>query len=94
MSEESEVVLRKSLDAIDRHQKRVSWSVAVATVLLIAGFYHLHAGRMADVRTALAAAMVILALWTSGLTLVTVLQITGATKRILRAIELAAKPRE
>ena len=93
MSEESETVLRKSLDAVDRHQKRLIWSVVFATVLLLLGFYHLHAGRMGDVRSAIAASMVILAFWTSALALVIVLQITVATKRILRAIDLTSKPR-
>ncbi len=94
MSQEDEAVLRKSLDAVDRHQRRVAWGVAVATILLIAGFFHLHAGQMADVRSAVAAAMVILAFWTAGLTLVTVLQVSAATKRILRAIDVAARPRD
>jgi hypothetical protein len=94
MADESETVLRNSLDAVDRHQKRLMWGVAGAAVLLLAGFLHLHAGRMADMRSAIAAAMMILAFWTAGLTLVTVLQITVATKRILRAIELASKRRE
>jgi hypothetical protein len=93
MSEETETVLRKSLDAVDRHQKRLMWAVVIATVFLMLGFYRLHAGRMGDVRSAIGAAMVILAFWTSGLALVIVLQITVATKRILRAIDLTSKPR-
>ena len=93
MSEETETVLRKSLDAVDRHQKRLIWSVVITTVLLMVAFYRLHAGRMGDVRTAIAAAMVVLAFWTSGLAIVIVLQITVATKRILRAIDLTSKPR-
>jgi hypothetical protein len=67
--------------------------VVIATVFLMLGFYRLHAGRMGDGRTAIGAAMVVLAFWTSGLAVVIVLQVTVATKRILRAIELASKPR-
>jgi hypothetical protein len=94
MAQETETVLRKSLDAVDRHQKRLMWGVVIATVLLLVGFYRLHAGRMGDVRTAIGASMVVVAFWTSGLTLVVVLQITVATKRILRAIDIASKPRQ
>jgi hypothetical protein len=93
MSRENETVLRQSLDAVDRHQKRLIWAVIIVTVLLTLGFYRLHAGRMGDVRTAIGAAMVVLAFWTSGLALVIVLQITVATKRILRAIDIMSKPR-
>jgi magnesium-transporting ATPase (P-type) len=93
MSEETEDVLRKSLDAVDRQRSRLIWSVVVTTLFLMSAFFWIHAGRMGDVRTAIAASIVILAFWTSGLTLVVVVQIAVATKRILRAIELTAKPR-
>jgi hypothetical protein len=93
MSEETENVLRRSLDAVDRHQKRLIGAIIVATVLLTVAFFRLHSGRMGDVRTAIAASMVVLAFWTSGLALAIVLQVTVATKRILRAIELTSKPR-
>jgi uncharacterized membrane protein len=93
MSEEAETVLRKSLDAVDRHQKRLIWAVVTLSVLLLLAFYRLHAGRMGDVRTAIGASVVVLAFWTSGLACVIVLQITVATKRILRAIDLTSKPR-
>jgi len=52
MSQENQTVLRQSLDAVDRHQKRLIGGVIVATV-----------------------------------------QITVATKRNLRAIDLMSKPR-
>lgn len=93
MSEDTETVLRKSLDAVDRHQRRLIAAVVGTTILLMVAFFRLHAGRMGDVRTAIAASMVVLAFWTSGLALVVVLQIAVATKRILRAIDLTSKPR-
>jgi len=93
MSQNNQTVLRQSLDAVDRHQKRLIGGVIVATVLLMLGFYQLHGGRMGDVRTAIGAAMVVLAFWTSSLALVIVLQISVATKRILRAIDVMSKPR-
>jgi len=93
MSQETDAVLRKSLDAVDQHQKRLIWTAgAIATVLALVAFYQLR-GQTDDVRKSIRALMFVMALWTSGWALVIVLQITVATKRILRAIDLASKPR-
>jgi hypothetical protein len=88
-----EDVLKRSLDAVDRHQKRLLWAAgALAVVLAMFAFFQLH-GRTDDVRKSIAALMFVMALWTSIWALVIVLQITVATKRILRAIDLASKSR-
>ena len=94
MSQEVNAVLQRSLDAVDRHQKRLMWAVAAALVLVLFSFYHLHHGRMNDVGDAIGASLVILCFWTAGLAFTVVLQITVATKRILRAIDLASRPRD
>jgi len=93
MAPESEEVLRKSLNAVDRQRTRLMWAVAFATMLFFAGFLWVHGGRMGDVRSAIAAAMVVLALWNAALTLLVVAQIAAAAKRILRAIELTSRSR-
>jgi hypothetical protein len=91
MSQETDATLRKSLDAVDRHQKRLIWSAgAVAMFLAILAFTQLQ-GQSSDVRKSVGASMFVMAFWTSGWSLVIVLQITVATKRILRAIELTSK---
>ena len=93
MSQETDAVLRKSLDAVDQHQKRLIWTAGViATALAGFAFYQLN-GRTDDVRKSVNALMFVMALWTSGWGLVIVLHITVATKRILRAIDLTSKPR-
>ena len=92
MTETNEEVLRRSLDAVDRHRNRLLIGVAVTAVVLIGAFIHgadaIHSG---NTNNFLHAIMVILAVWTGMLALVVVVQITVMTKRILRAIELASR---
>jgi hypothetical protein len=92
MTETNEEVLRRSLDAVDRHRIRLLLGVGVIAVVLIGAFIHgaeaVHSG---NTNNFLHAIMVILVLWTAMLALVVVVQITVMTKRILRAIELASK---
>ena len=92
MTETNEDVLRRSLDAVDRHRNRLLIGVVVTAVALIGAFIHgadaIHSG---NTNNFLHAIMVILAVWTAMLALVVVVQITVMTKRILRAIELASR---
>lgn len=92
MADNNEEVLRRSLDAVDRHRNRLLIGVVVTAALLLLAFMHgadaVHSG---NTNNFLHAIMVILAVWTTMLALVVVIQITVMTKRILRAIELASK---
>jgi hypothetical protein len=92
MIDGNEEVLRRSLDAVDRHRNRLLVAVAVTAVVLLWAFIHggeaVHSG---NTNAFLHAIMVVLAVWTTLMTLVVVIQITAMTKRILRAIELASR---
>ena len=92
MSQEMEAILRKSLDTVDRHRKRLYATVFVGAIVLMGGFYRLiEVGRTGDLRKMLALSVVVLGFWMSTLTFVIVLELTIMTKRILRAIELTSK---
>jgi hypothetical protein len=92
MTDNDEQILRRSLDAVDRTRTRLVIATVVTGVLLLAGFVHgAQAVHSHDTNLFLHAVMVILAVWTTLMTLVVVLQITAMTKRILRAIELASR---
>ncbi len=92
MTDNNEDILRRSLDAVDRTRTRLVIATVVTGVLLLLGFIHgAQAVHSHDTNLFLHAVMVILAVWTTLMTLVVVLQITAMTKRILRAIELAAR---
>jgi uncharacterized membrane protein len=92
MADNNEEVLRRSLDAVDRHRNRLLIGVVVATVLLLFAFMHgadaVHSG---NTNRLLHAVMIVLGIWMTILALVVVIQITVMTRRILRAIELASK---
>ena len=85
--------LRRSLDAVDRHRKRLMVGLALTVALLLLTF--ITGARAAAAGTGTAQAILahffMLVIWMTGLTLVVVIQITVMTKRILRAIELASK---
>jgi hypothetical protein len=93
MADTNEEVLRRSLDAVDRHRTRLLIGLAVGVALLLFGFYHasgiVHSG--ANTNAFIHAVFVLILIWTTLLALVVVIQITVMTKRILRAIELASK---
>ncbi len=92
MTESNEEVLRRSLDAVDRHRNRLLIGVAVAVGVLgiafVQGGAAVHSG---DTNRFLHAIMIVLGVWTTIMALVVVIQITVMTKRILRAIELASR---
>jgi hypothetical protein len=86
-----EEVLRRSLDAVDRHRTRLLVGLGLGVAVLLWAFYDasgvVHSGTINFIH----AIFVILLIWTTLLALVVVIQITIMTKRILRAIELASR---
>lgn len=92
MTDQNDEVLRRSLDAVDRHRSRLMIGVGAAAVLLLFTFVHvadaIHSG---NTNNFLHAVMLVLVIWTTILALVVIIQITVMTKRILRAVELASK---
>ena len=92
MSEDTGEVLRRSLDAVDRHRKRLIVGLAVTVGLLLLTFATgARAARTGSGAVqAFIAHFMMLVIWMTGLTLVVIIQITVMTKRILRAIELAS----
>ena len=94
MADNNEEVLRRSLDAVDRHRNRLLIGLAGTLALLFFVFFRGATGmRSGNSSTAQAilAHYFILIIWMTALMLVIVIQITVMTKRILRAIELASK---
>jgi hypothetical protein len=90
---ETAMLLRKSLDAVDRHRKRIYATVGVVGLITLWTFYRLiEATPTLDVRGMLRQSVVLILLWTATWALAVVFQLTRMTKIILRAIELAAKP--
>ena len=97
MSQESETVLRNSLDAVDRFRKRVIAAVAVLFVVTVVGLASVMGAAAARVQgnagltkiqfTSVAAQM----LFVTSCTVVVALYITRMTKTILRAIELMSR---
>ena len=90
--DDNQDVLRRSLDAVDRHRNRLLIGFAFGAVVLVLVFIRgadaIHSG---STNRFLHEVMLILAVWTTMMMLVVVIQITVMTKRILRAIELASK---
>jgi hypothetical protein len=93
MSQEPDTILRKSLDAVDLHKKRMLVTVVIAGILTLITFLRFGEAFRAgdDVRQMLQLSVATLILWTSCLAFVVVLQLTVMTKRILRAIELSSR---
>ena len=93
MADDTGDVLRRSLDAVDRHRKRLMIGLGVTGALLLLTFVTgARAARAGGGAVqAILAHLLMLVIWMTGLTLVVVIQITVMTKRILRAIELAWK---
>ena len=93
MAEDTGDVLRRSLDAVDRHRKWLLVGLGAVVALLLVTFLHGAATARAGGGhvQAFVAHFVLLLIWMTALTLVIVIQITVMTKRILRAIELATR---
>ena len=95
MSQDNEMVLRKSLDAVDKHRRRLTWVLAIAGVMVAWEFYRLAVVRPdGDVPGMIVQAVMVLFFSILGLAVLIVFQLTTATKRILRAIDLASRPAE
>ena len=94
MSQETETVLRKSLDAVDQRKRRLTWVLAIAGITLAWEFYRLAEVKPSgDVPGMIVQAVMVLFFSILGLAVLIVFQQTVATKRILRAIELAGDSR-
>ena len=97
MSQESETVLRNSLDAVDRFRRRAIAAVAALFVLTVLALGSLmgaaatraggNAGQTKILFTSAAAQMIVVTLCT----VVVALYVTRMTKTILRAIDLMSK---
>ena len=92
MSQETENILRKALDAVDQHRRRLAWLLVIAALTVAWEFYRLAEIRpTGNVPDMILAAVMVLFFWILGLVVLIVFQLTVATKRILRAIDLASK---
>jgi len=95
MSQGMEDVLRKSLDAVDQHRRRLKWMVALVGLTLAWEFYRLAQIELTgDVPKLIVAAVMVLFFSILGVAVLLVFQLLVATKRILRAVELASRPAE
>ena len=95
MTQEAEARLKRILDAVDRHQKRMWAAIAAILVLTLLGQYRfVRASHSGDVGATIVTAVVVLEFWAAAWASTIVLQLTVMTKRILRAIELSTKPRD
>jgi hypothetical protein len=93
MAHETDTVLQRSLDAIDRMRRRVyttGWVIVVATLAMYARLAYLHrtTDNLERLLGASVAALTFLIAWAA---FAIVLSITRATKRILHAIELSVQ---
>ncbi len=93
MSQGIETVLRKSLDAVERRRRRLTWLLAIAGLSVAWEFYRLaQIEATGDVPRMIVSAVMVLFFSTLCLAVLIVFQLTIATRRILRAIELASRP--
>jgi len=95
MAQDNETVLRNSLNAVDQHRRRLTWLLSIAGTMVAWEFYRLAAVRPGgDVPGMIVQAVMVLFFSLLGLAVLIVYQLTTATKRILRAIDLASRPGE
>ncbi len=95
MAQTAENILRRSLDAVDRQRRRLTWVLAVAGVNVAFGFFRLFEVKSTgDLAGLIVQAVMVLFFGILGLAVLIVFQQAISTKRILRAIELASKPAE
>ena len=89
MSQEMESALRKSLDAVDQYRRRLRWLLAIAGLAVAWEFYRLaQTANTGDVPHLIVSAVMVLFFSILGLGVLIVFQLTVASRRILRAIEL------
>jgi len=95
MSQDTEQVLRKSLDAVDQQRRRLMWLSGIVGLTIAWEFFRLaQIAPTGDVPRMIVAAVIALSFSTLGLAVLIGFQITVATKRVLKAIELASRPAE
>ena len=93
MSQESELLLRKSLDAVDRHHRRFQWAVAATIILAAVGAFELFTVSYFgdDVEEHIRSWTVLLLFYIAGWSLAVCLHTTRMTRKTLRAIELMSR---
>lgn len=93
MSQESEVLLRKSLDAVDQLRRRFLTAIAVVVVLAVVGAVELFTVSYFgdDVEEHIRSWTVLLLFYIAGCALAVCLHTTRMTRKILLAIELVSK---
>jgi len=91
MREESEVILRRSLEAIDGVRRRIVWSGYLAVAITFGAFLWLaHVARTSDnMKRLLMAAVLALTCVIAWSAFALAIFMVRMTKRILRAIDLA-----
>lgn len=95
MTQETDTILRRSLNAVDQQRRRLTWLSVIAGLTIAWELYRLlQVQSTGDVPKMIVAAVFALFFWILGMVVVIVFQIALATKRILRAIELASRPAE
>ena len=91
MSQGIETMLRKSLDAVDQRRRRLTWLLVIAGLTVAWEFYRLaQIEQSGDVPHLIVSAVLVLFFSILALAVLLVFQLTLATRRILRAIELAS----
>ena len=86
-------MLRRSLDAVDRYRRRLTWLLAIAGLTVAWEFFHLiQIATTGDVPRMIVSAVTVLFFSTLGVGVMIIFQLTVATRRILRAIDLASPP--
>ena len=91
MSQEMESALRKSLDAVDRYRRRLTSLLAIAGLAVAWEFYRLaQIATTGDVPHMIVSAVMVLFFSILGLGVLIIFQLTVASRRILRAIELTS----
>jgi hypothetical protein len=91
MAKDAETTIRESLDAVDRHRKRMFAGFVAVVVVMTVGWFRFGPSA-GDVPKMLTVTLFVLMLWTSAMAVAVIVQMTRMTKMILRAIDLASKP--
>ena len=93
MAQDENTILRQSLDAVDRHRRRMFAGFTIVVIAMAIAQFRLGlAGTANDVPKMLTVVLVVLMLWISAMAIAIIVQLTKMTKMILRAIELATRP--
>ena len=93
MAQDENTILRQSLDAVDRHRRRMFAGFTIVVIAMAIAQFRLGlAGTANDVPKMLTVVLVVLMLWISAMAIAIIVQLTKMTKMVLRAIELATRP--